>query len=463
MASSQYDPIGALDGLFAPALIRGDPVSEAAVARWNAAHLKKPPALDPWFTPPPTPTGGAIGSRDAIALALMQQDGTAYPAVGGESGSIGAAVDTQGPFTNLGIDPDNPPAPPPVAVPPVTDPPVTEPPPDQGKTQITVTPLADPNEKNALDEEADKAEAPPAASPKGSVDNPISVPTISITPTDPEAQNSPFGPPAVGEKGNPQFGPVAPIGPPAPPAPPAPPGPTGKGVTGLTPAQQQQVNDPNNPTFAPPFQPTPPPALTPQEKEDQIQQQLQQPTPQPKSQLEPFSMLDTLETPTPTPVSFDTPDASQVAIGAAIAAALGEEGGLGGGEGASGVGGGGPGSGGGGPGEGGVGGGEGASGVGGGGPGEGGLGGGEGASGVGGTGSEGGLGGGEGASGTGGSASGGSAEGGLGGGEGASGVGGGGPGSGTSGGGTTGGNEGGLGGGVGACGVGEGIGGVAGW
>ncbi len=46
MATQTYDPIGAMGGLFAPAFIASDPVSQDAVARWNAAHLRLRPAPD---------------------------------------------------------------------------------------------------------------------------------------------------------------------------------------------------------------------------------------------------------------------------------------------------------------------------------------------------------------------------------------------------------------------------------
>lgn len=39
MAKRVYDPIGALNGLFAPPHIAGDPQAEAAVGAWNAAHI----------------------------------------------------------------------------------------------------------------------------------------------------------------------------------------------------------------------------------------------------------------------------------------------------------------------------------------------------------------------------------------------------------------------------------------
>jgi len=108
---SPYDDVGALGGLFAPAYIAGDPNSMTAVARWNAAHLKRRPAADPWMQSQPVVTN----QRDAITQALVNQGSTMGAlGVGGESGSISAGSDNapqqavQGPVTNLGIDPDNP-------------------------------------------------------------------------------------------------------------------------------------------------------------------------------------------------------------------------------------------------------------------------------------------------------------------------------------------------------------------
>lgn len=71
---AKYNPVGALNGLFAPAYIKGDPQSEAAVAAWNAANLKKPPADIP--VPPPVSNpgggfGGRLNPRDLIARRLM--------------------------------------------------------------------------------------------------------------------------------------------------------------------------------------------------------------------------------------------------------------------------------------------------------------------------------------------------------------------------------------------------------
>jgi hypothetical protein len=41
-----YNPQGAMGGLFAPAFIVGNPQSEQAVSQWNAANLKTPPVSD---------------------------------------------------------------------------------------------------------------------------------------------------------------------------------------------------------------------------------------------------------------------------------------------------------------------------------------------------------------------------------------------------------------------------------
>jgi hypothetical protein len=76
MARSQYDEVGAQGGLFAPAYIHGDPVSEAAVQRWNIAHLLLLPSRPgPPAAATPAATSGIgfapVGQsmRDAIAVA----------------------------------------------------------------------------------------------------------------------------------------------------------------------------------------------------------------------------------------------------------------------------------------------------------------------------------------------------------------------------------------------------------
>ena len=73
MATQQYDPVGAMGGLFAPAYIHGDPVSEAAVAAWNAAHLKLRPTTDPKFSTD-APKSPVEAQRDAIVAQLLGGD-----------------------------------------------------------------------------------------------------------------------------------------------------------------------------------------------------------------------------------------------------------------------------------------------------------------------------------------------------------------------------------------------------
>lgn len=51
MAEYQYNPTGALNGLFAPAYVAGNPQAEAAASNWNAAHRQGP-----------APAGGGDGS-----------------------------------------------------------------------------------------------------------------------------------------------------------------------------------------------------------------------------------------------------------------------------------------------------------------------------------------------------------------------------------------------------------------
>jgi len=257
---SPYDDVGALGGLFAPAYIAGDPNSMTAVARWNAAHLKRRPAADPWMQSQPVVTN----QRDAITQALVNQGATMgqLPGVGGESGSLGAGVDNtsqQGPVTNLGIDPDNPAPPntsPPDTSPPDTSPPDTSPPntspPDTsppssappnaqapgfslgnapaqttGMTQATTGPTttASPglqglNSSGLMGTPTvSSGVVGPVSSAFSGVPGAVAAPAPPAAPQAPEAPavNSPFGPPAVGEKDSPMFGPVAPIGPPAPP------------------------------------------------------------------------------------------------------------------------------------------------------------------------------------------------------------------------------------------------------
>ena len=44
MAVRPYDPVGAMGGLFAPALIRGNRRIGTGVREWMARNLKRPPA-----------------------------------------------------------------------------------------------------------------------------------------------------------------------------------------------------------------------------------------------------------------------------------------------------------------------------------------------------------------------------------------------------------------------------------
>jgi hypothetical protein len=55
----QYNPTGALNGLFAPAYIAGNPQAEAAASAWNAARA---PA-----GAPATPAGGSLFAPPYVA------------------------------------------------------------------------------------------------------------------------------------------------------------------------------------------------------------------------------------------------------------------------------------------------------------------------------------------------------------------------------------------------------------
>ena len=80
-----------LSDIFPPAWIYGNPASMAAVNAWNQAHLKTPPAPDPWYSPP----APAQTARDAITQALVQQqapDLALNAGAGGVSGAGGAAA-----------------------------------------------------------------------------------------------------------------------------------------------------------------------------------------------------------------------------------------------------------------------------------------------------------------------------------------------------------------------------------
>jgi hypothetical protein len=65
-----YDPQGALGGLFAPAFIKGFAPSEAAVSKWQAAnHALTPGMLDQTampaqWTPPAAPVAGSTFRQD---------------------------------------------------------------------------------------------------------------------------------------------------------------------------------------------------------------------------------------------------------------------------------------------------------------------------------------------------------------------------------------------------------------
>jgi hypothetical protein len=159
MATSyQYDPIGADNGLFAPALIRGDPVSEQAVRDWEAAHLKKPPAYDPWYVPPPPPpvpglTPDASTQRDRIAMQMVQGSGP------GGGGDVATSIGSPTPSPTAPVMNSEP------TPPPTPDP--TPTPPDEPAPQPQPQTLALPNDPNLNQpvspvDLAQQVQAPPA-------------------------------------------------------------------------------------------------------------------------------------------------------------------------------------------------------------------------------------------------------------------------------------------------------------
>jgi hypothetical protein len=307
MALTPYDDVGAMGGLFAPAFIFGDPVSEAAVARWNAAHLKRKPAPDVNKMPGSvvnslSPSSSPDPQRDAIAAALMSGK---IGGVGGEGGSLGAG-EAGAPASDMGA---------PASAAPSASPDVGAPAPAQegqegqqgpapsgpasmGFAGFSPSPQEGINNTAGLFGDPAPAEAVgPNGAPQGGLTasglagsaaaqqgaaaaaaaqaaaaNQTSThaqtsvnahPGLSTDPSAPEAPEAPQATPAPGEKGSPMFGPVAPtVAPPAiaPPAVALDPA-----LKGLTPDQLDQINDPNNPQFAPPVPntPTPPPQLTP--------------------------------------------------------------------------------------------------------------------------------------------------------------------------------------------------------
>jgi hypothetical protein len=114
MATRNYDPIGALNGLFAPPHIAGDPQAEAAVGAWNAAHIPGPaqfaapfaagrPAsmaggaglfAPPYVAGDPTSTAAVEAfnaRRNAVAQQLLQQAYARQQAAQAQQAQIEAA------------------------------------------------------------------------------------------------------------------------------------------------------------------------------------------------------------------------------------------------------------------------------------------------------------------------------------------------------------------------------------
>jgi hypothetical protein len=85
MAQQPYDPVGALNGLFAPAYIHGNAESDQAVQNWMVAHPKSPGVgtFVPNATAAPTPVAqpavpaapaAPAPNRDAIAAQVAQNN-----------------------------------------------------------------------------------------------------------------------------------------------------------------------------------------------------------------------------------------------------------------------------------------------------------------------------------------------------------------------------------------------------
>jgi hypothetical protein len=80
MIRQPYDSVGALNGLFAPAYIHGDPTSDAAVQAWSVANPRSPGVGT--YTPSPaaaaTPVAQPNPQRDAIATTIVAQQPSGY-------------------------------------------------------------------------------------------------------------------------------------------------------------------------------------------------------------------------------------------------------------------------------------------------------------------------------------------------------------------------------------------------
>lgn len=309
-----YDEIGAMGGLFAPAYIHGDPISEAAVARWNAAHRRGAPAPDAsTYATTPTASQSIPGiasqpsQRDAIAMAMMGQQNLGS---GGEtgSGSLGdtapSAPDSTG-TPNIGTPNVGTPN---VGTPNVGTPNVGAPAAAPGVAQGPANPSGTVTSA-PLGPVAD-APAPTFGPPPGkatSTDDPVFGKA-------PPAEYDVDAIMADMDQGKSVFGPPAPT--PAPTPTPAVPAPQEKNdaLYGLTPAQKAQVADPLNPQFAPPYSPPLTPTLTPQQAlekavMDNMQKGLFEVTPPPPTfKSDPFSLFDVPDVDTPefaTPVGYD--------------------------------------------------------------------------------------------------------------------------------------------------------------
>jgi hypothetical protein len=80
MIRQPYDSVGALNGLFAPAYIHGDPTSDAAVQAWMVAHPRSPGVgtFVPSEAAAATPVDQSVNQqRDAIATQLVANSNNA--------------------------------------------------------------------------------------------------------------------------------------------------------------------------------------------------------------------------------------------------------------------------------------------------------------------------------------------------------------------------------------------------
>jgi len=109
-----YDPVGALNGLFAPAYIHGNAESDQAVQNWMVAHPRSPgvgtfvPNATAAATPVAQPLAPAADTqRNNIAAAVQQQ--ATPPTYYGQGGVVptsnGGTMPVMGGYDSLGVTP----------------------------------------------------------------------------------------------------------------------------------------------------------------------------------------------------------------------------------------------------------------------------------------------------------------------------------------------------------------------